>query len=333
VSGEPLKEASAIVSRLRYVLRRLIFAMALVFLVSSGAMILSRLAPGDMATEVIADLGSKAELQRERERLGLTRPLPQAYLLWLGNAARLDFGKSLRYDRPVGSLVAERARNTAVLALAALLAASAIGLPLGVLTGGRTGALAGAIRVLSVAALSLPPFVLSIGLVWLAARSGLLPVGGMTTLSGTSGTSGSALDVLRHLVIPMLALAIPLAATFERLQGRAMVLAIGEPWIIAARARGISEPRLRWAHALRGALAPVVALYGLIAGALLSGSFAVEVVTAWPGLGRLMYEALLSRDVNLVAGCSAAGAAFVAVGTLASDVALAWLDPRASESA
>ena len=321
-------------SRLRYALRRVVFAAFLVFVVSSGAMVLARLAPGDATSELIGEGVSTATIVRERERLGLHRPIAYEYVTWLSRASRLDFGQSFRYNRPVGPLVVERAANTALLAVVALILATAVGVPVGVVAARGRGCLPTLLRAVSVGALSLPPLVLSLGFAWLAARSQWLPVGGMSSPAlDHADPSARAVDLLRHLVVPVLALAIPLAATLERLQERAMAQTLTEPWLVGVRARGVPERRLRWRHALPASLLPVAAVYGLIAGSLLSGSFAVEVVTAWPGLGRLMYEALLARDVNLVAGCAAAGALFVVAGTLASDLALLWLDPRIEEDA
>jgi peptide/nickel transport system permease protein len=136
---------------------------------------------------------------------------------------------------------------------------------------------------------------------------------------------------MRHLIVPALALAIPVAALFERLQSRALAATLREPCMLAAATRGVPETRLHFLHGLRLSLTTVASLYGLIAGSMLSGSLAVEIVTAWPGLGRLMYEGLISRDLYLVAGCAAVGALFVAAGTLASDLIAAWNDPRVRE--
>ena len=142
---------------------------------------------------------------------------------------------------------------------------------------------------------------------------------------------GRLADLGWHLVLPAVALALPIAATLERLLARSMAETLDEPFILAALARGISRRRVVWRHALRVAVRPVVGVYGIIVGSLLSGSFAVEIVTSWPGLGQLMYEALISRDVHLVAGCAAIGSLFLAFGNLLSDVGLAVADPRLRE--
>ena len=133
---------------------------------------------------------------------------------------------------------------------------------------------------------------------------------------------------LESLIIPAAALALPIAAMLERLQSQAMRDALENPSIAAALARGCSKERIVWKHAWRLSLVPVLAIYGVIVGGVLSGSFVVEVVTSWPGLGALMYEGLVARDLYLVAGCAAAGALLLALGILASDLAQAVADPR-----
>jgi peptide/nickel transport system permease protein len=135
-------------------------------------------------------------------------------------------------------------------------------------------------------------------------------------------------DLLRHLPLPALALGLPLAATLERVQSQAVAEALAEPCMTAARARGVSERQVLWRHAVKLGAKPVAAMAGLLGGMLLSGSFAVELVTSWPGLGRLTYDALRARDLYLAAGCVSAAAGFLVVGLLASDLALAALDPR-----
>jgi peptide/nickel transport system permease protein len=167
--------------------------------------------------------------------------------------------------------------------------------------------------------------------VFVAARTGWAPVGGVG--SGEALGSGAAtLELARHMLVPVLALALPLSATFERLQAQATSEAIAQPYVLATLARGVPRARVLWRDALKPALKPVASLYGLVAGTLLSGSFAVEVITSWPGLGRLMLEALRSRDVYLVAGCGAAASMFLAIGALVSDAALVLVDPRTRES-
>ena len=176
---------------------------------------------------------------------------------------------------------------------------------------------------MSVLALSLPPLLTSLLAVVIAARTGWFPVGGVAATD-----QQSASEFLRHLALPAVALALPVAALLERLQHQATRDTLSQPFITAALARGLPRERVLWRHVLVPSLKPVLAVYGTVLGTLLSGSLAVEIVMSWPGLGRLMYEALLARDTYLVAGCAAAASLFLAAGNLLSDVAVVVSDPR-----
>jgi peptide/nickel transport system permease protein len=316
----------------RYLARRIAFAIVLVIAASSGSFILARLAPGDFVTIATGGHGSAEAIERERARFGLNKSIAAHYRDWVTSAARLDFGNSMLYDRPVREMVVERAANTAVLAVSALALATAVGLPLGIVAGSRHGGLLpSAIRSTSLLLLSMPPLLTSLLLLFIAARTGWFPIAGMR--SATTPETGAALDLLHHLVVPSLAIALPLAAMLERLQAQSMSEVIAAPFVLATLARGVPRSRVVWRDALTAALRPVAGVYGLIVGSVLSGSFAVEVITAWPGLGSLMLTALRARDVYLVAGCAAAGAVFLAFGTLVADVTLALVDPRTADSA
>lgn len=315
----------------RFLLRRVLFAVVLVFVSSSAALFLTRLSP-DSLSSALGPNPTRAEVAAARARYDLDRPPLEQWGLWMSRAARLDFGESLRYGRPVGPLVLQAAGNSAVLGLTALLVATALGLSLGIFTGsGRAGPAQHVVRALSIACLSLPPLITSLVLVFIAARTGWLPPGGMTS-AATDPTWGAWIaDVALHLPLPVIALALPVAAIFERLQSQALSETIHLPFITAASARGVSQREAILRHAWPVSLRSICAVYGIVIGAVLSGSFVVEYVTAWPGLGSMMYEALRSHDIYLVAGCAAAGATFLAIGTLIGDLMLAVVDPRVRE--
>jgi len=295
----------------RFLLKRLLAAVVLVFLVTSAAMLLAQAAPGDYAGQFGR---SAAQIAADRHRLGLDRPVWVQYTAWLRRAIALDLGESFARQQPVLSLVRDRAGNTAKLAIAALVTATLLGIPWGIVTGSRRGAVARVLRSVSLVLLSVPPLISALVLLTMAARTGWLPVSGM------GGPT--------HYIVPTLALALPIAAMLERLQSQSMVAALDRPSTAAARARGLSETRLVWRHAWRQSLAPLLAIYGVVVGSLFSGSFAVEIVTQWPGLGALMQEALIARDTYLVAGCAGAGTVFLAVSILAADMAHVLTDPR-----
>lgn len=312
----------------RYLIRRAVFAVALVFIVSSASVWLVRLAPGDFVTQTFGARQSRAESDRQRARLGLDRSPAQYYARWIAGVARFDLGRSFIDGRDVGSVVLERAANTAVLATSALVVATVFGIVFGTLAGARPGrALSRIVGVASLALLSMPPLMLSLLLVFFAARTQWLPVGGMRSALGTNGAG----DLLWHLIAPTLALALPMAASFERLQAKAIAETLSQPFVLAARARGLGASRLLWRCVFKPSLRSVASVSGLAIAALFSGSFAVEAVSAWPGLGRLMLDALQARDLNLVGGCALAGSVMLAASTLVADAVLVIVDPRASD--
>lgn len=312
----------------RLVIRRALASLLLVWAVASCAFLLAALAPGDAADLATAIGASPAQRAALRAEMGLDRSLPVQYGLWLSRLVRGDLGTSFLYRAPVGPMVVGRAVNTAILALAALLLALVLGLPPAVLCARRPqSAPARAVRALSLLLLSIPPFVGALALVFLAARTGWLPAGGMTSGAELSGARWLA-DLLWHLPVPALALALPLAATFERQQATALVEALTLPAVQAARARGVTEGQIVRRHAWRLSIPPVLALGGLAMAALLGGAFVVETIAAWPGLGRLTHDALRARDIPMVAGCALAGSTMLSIGLFVSDVLVAFADPR-----
>jgi ABC-type dipeptide/oligopeptide/nickel transport system permease component len=292
--------------------RRIVAAVVLVFVVSTGAFVLTRLAPGDALGDRVLTDTDAAAIARTRHRLGLDRPVLTQLGEWTVGLVHFNLGRSLLYETPVAPLAAEHAANTARLAAVAL-AIALVGLPIGVLTGAHPeGWLARVVTPVSVVLVSCPPIVGALLLLWFALVTGWL-----------STSPGS-------LAVPALALALPLAATLERLQSQAIVDALRSPDIVAAAARGLSPSRILWRHALRQSLGPVLGIGGVLIGGLFSGSLAVEVVSGWPGIGSLTFAAIGSRDMPLVAGCVFIGALVLAVSNLGADLLRGLVDPRAS---
>lgn len=310
-----------------YLLRRILAACLLVFVVASMSLLLARLAPGDPSDDLQLTPAQRAQI---RAQLGRDKSPAALYATWLTQVVRLDFGQSVLYRRPVAELLWDRALNTSVLASAALLIATLFGIPLGIYGASRpSDAGAWLVRGLSMFLVSIPPLVATLLLIVVAARTQWLPSGGMTSRVGPDlGWAGHLLDLLRHIPLPALALALPFAATLERLQSQSLSETLSAPFVRASRARGVSRGGALFRHAWPVSLRPVLGFYGLMIGSLFSGSFIVEVVVSWPGVGRLMFDALKARDTYLVAGTAAAGAAVLAAGTLAADLLLAGVDPR-----
>jgi peptide/nickel transport system permease protein len=292
-----------------FLVRRLLSALIFVLVVSSSALVLTRLAPGDAATRLAP--GGIEAMQAMRTRLHLDRPIALQLVAWLNGLAHFDLGRSILFGQPVGQLVRERAGRTATLAFVALGLATIVAIPLGLLTGAYPrGLLARLVAPISLAFVACPPLVAALALLWLALSTRWLSV--------EPGSLG----------VPALALSLPLAAMIERLQSRATADALAAPDLVAAAARGVPPGRLLWVHAARQSMRPLLGVFGIVIGSVFSGSLAVEWATSWPGLGGLMYQAVVTRDVFLVAGCALAGAALIALGNVLADLARALADPR-----
>ena len=320
---------------LAFTARRLGAAALTVLVVVSLTFLLAHLAPGEpMLAEAERMHADPARVARVRAQFGLDRPLPAQYAMYVGNVLRGNLGESFVQRRPVAALLRERLPHTIMLAGAALLLGFALGIALALLqalhAGSRRDALLGA---LALAFASTPTFWLGLVLLWVFGQIlGWLPLSGMTTpvLHEQMGMMARAMDVLRHLVLPALTLALVQTAAIARFQRGALVDTLRAEFVRAAKARGLAGRAVLLRHALRSALAPVVTLAGFTVPTLLAGSVLVETVFGWPGMGRLTQEAIASRDYNLIQGCGVLAGTLVALGSLAADLGARALDPRLS---
>jgi peptide/nickel transport system permease protein len=301
----------------------LVIALVLLFLVV-------HILPGDP----LAREGDRAltpqQIETLRARYGLDRPLGSQLLAFLSGIARGDLGVSIQYGRPVTGLLLERLPATLLLGGTVLLLNFTLGVWLGVRQAVRKDSREDRwITTLSLAGYATPSFWLGIVLAaFVGVRWRLLPAGGMRDPLGSGGALATALDVLKHLILPVVTLsAVSIAATI-RYQRSAMLEVLRLPYIVTARAKGLPEARVIWAHAWRTALFPVLTLLGLWLPILVSGSVFVESVFAWPGLGSLAIAAVSGRDYPLLMGAGVLVAVVVVLGTLLSDLAYAVLDPR-----
>jgi peptide/nickel transport system permease protein len=315
----------------RFLLRRLGASLLLLYLVLTTAFFLIHAAPGD-PIHVIESERMPRGLRAKLERIyGLDRPLPEQYALWLGAAVRGDWGYSFFKQRPVTRVIADALGPTAILAFSALAVEFGTGLLLGVTAARRQGsALDHTIRFASLLLYSQPVFwlglmaVLLFSVVW-----HLLPASQMLSYSGEEmGSRWQLLDLARHLALPALVLGLSRAGGVARLVRGNLLEQLGREHVRAARARGLSEARVVWVHALRNAVVPLIQLLALSLPSLLSGALVIEVVFSWPGLGRVTYEAVLSRDYPLVLATTALSAALVLLGNFAADLLHAAVDPR-----
>jgi peptide/nickel transport system permease protein len=277
--------------------------------------------PGDPVEIMMGESASPAELATTRHALGLDRPLPEQLAGFVARLARGDLGTSIAFRAPVASVIRERLPATIVLAVTALLLAVATAVPLGSAAAVRPGSLLdrGA-RLVSLAGVAVPSFVLGPVLVLVFAIGlGWLPVSGN--------------DAPANVVLPATTLALGMSGVLVRLTRTAMLDALSADHLRTARAKGAGPGRVTIVHALRTALPPVVTVIGLQAGALLAGAIVTETIFAWPGVGRLVVQAIAARDYPLVQGCVLTIGLVYVIVNLATDVALAWLDPRVRDEA
>ena len=315
----------------RYLLRRLLHSLLLILGLLTVVFFLVHLVPGDPAELVVEQhLGGEGR-DLLRTRLGLDRPLWQQYLDWLGGALTGDWGTSLRQQRPVSAVLAEAIPNTLLLTVSALMVELLAGVVVGLLVAWRPGLRR--TRLLNLGGLvlySLPSFWLGLLAIMVFARGlGWLPAGGMQAPDAAFlATPARTVDLLRHLVLPVLVLGLGNFAVTARHVRAAAARTLASDWILAARARGIPERRILWRHTLRGAALPVLTLAGLSLPGLFGGAVAVEEVFAWPGMGRVAIQALLARDYPVIMAVTAMVAVLVVAGSLLADLACRWADPR-----
>jgi peptide/nickel transport system permease protein len=294
--------------------------------------LLIKMAPGD-AADILAGQMGHATLEfteQLRRDFGLDLPLIEQFLIYMGRLARLDLGVSFIQGVPVLDLILDRLPATIVLMVAAITLAVGIGIVLGVSAARWQGTwLDNVISVSALVIYATPAFWLGLMLIVLfSIQLDLLPSGGMMQIGAGKVGFVLALDVAKHLILPAATLGLFYVAIYTRLMRAAMLEVYGLDFITTARAKGLSEGTIAWTHALRNALLPVVTLAGVQFGHLLGGSVLVETVFGWPGLGRLVFDALLQRDLNLLLGILFISSVVVVLANLIVDLLYGFLDPR-----
>jgi len=316
---------------IRYALRRTGHAVLLLAGASLLTFLFTTLAPGSYYDEMKLNPRIAPEtIAALRAEYGLDRPLVVRYGRWIAEVARGDLGFSFAYGQPVGTLLIVRARNTLLLAGLALLLAWGLALPLGIWSAQREGAWPDRLLTAGAAALLIiPDIVLALGLLLFAVRSGWFPSGGMASVGAESMPWAARVrDAALHLVLPVAALALAALPMLMRHVRAALLEVMDSGFMRAARAHGIPRGRLLWRYGLRAAANPLISLFGVSLGTLLSGSLIVEVVMSWPGLGPFLLEAILARDLYVVIGGVLLSTLFLVGGNLAADLLLYWADPR-----
>jgi len=296
------------------------------------AFLLIYLAPGDFLSQMAENPTiSPQTIEAMRHKFGLDQAWYVQYALWLKNVFfHLDFGESFAYRQPVFSVILPRLGNTLLLSTAAAIVAWGLAIPLGILSAVRQYSwIDKSSSFISFLGLSIPEIFFGLLCMFVAARTGWFPVGGMHSIDYDDFSwGGKMLDLGRHLFLPALVLGtVPLAGRMRQMRANLLdVLRLD--YVTTARAKGLDENKVVWKHAVRNAINPLITLFGFTLASLLSGSFIVEIVMAWPGLGSLTLDALLKQDLYLVMGSVVIAATMLLLGNLVADILLAVADPR-----
>jgi peptide/nickel transport system permease protein len=321
----------------RYVIRRLLHAVVVLFGVSIIIFLLVRLFPGDPALAILGTDATPGELDRLRRLLGLDQPLPVQYAQFIGRLAHGDLGESIVQHRSVAALIGDRLPATLELTTAAILMAAVVGLATGVVSALRPYSLFDAIAtLLALSGVAMPVFWLAmLGILVFSLQLGWLPsfgrgegiVGGIQAWV-RYGDPQDVVDALKHLVLPTFTLGAFSTALISRITRSSMLEVLGQDYVRTARAKGLSEQLVVWGHAVRNALLPVVTVIGLQIGALLGGAVIAETVFAWPGVGRLLIQSVGQRDYPVLQGIVLLLAVAVSLISLVVDLVYGVLNPR-----
>lgn len=316
---------------LRYILRRILVSIPLLFGISLMTFALIQMTPGNFFDTLKLNPQISAETIARYESLyHLNEPLLTQYFYWLKNLAHLDFGYSFFYNCPVSDVIGGRLFNTFILSLASLLLTWLVAIPLGIWAAvRRNSAIDKGLSFFSFAGLSIPSFFLAITLLYFASQWNILPLGGMQSVNAESlGFFGKTMDLLKHLAIPTVAISLGSIAGLQRIMRGNMLDTLRQQYILTARAKGLPENKVIYHHALRNAVNPLITIFGYHFSDLLSGAALIEIITNWPGLGTVMLTAVRAKDVYLVMTSMLMGGVLLLLGNLLADILLAWSDPR-----
>ncbi|WP_158966311.1 ABC transporter permease [Chachezhania sediminis] len=309
-----------------YILKRLVSALPVLLGITVIVFLIMSLIPGDPATAILGSYATPDNVEKLNRDLGLDKPMVTRYFIWLGNMLTGDFGRSFSLNRPVIDEVLERFHATLILAGTSFVLCAVLGILAGTVSAARQyGAADKAITFVVLIGISIPSFFLGMMMILLfAVDLRWLPVSGMYAIYG----GGDLPDLIWHLIMPATALAAVATGVVARLSRAAMLEVLRQDYIRTARAKGVPERRVIMGHALRAAMVSIIPVLGLQAGFVLSGAVYIEIVFQWPGIGRMLVDAILKRDLLLVQGGVVFVAACYVLFNIAVDVAQSLLDPR-----
>jgi peptide/nickel transport system permease protein len=320
---------------IRYAGRRVLQAIPLLVGIVTLIFFVLHLAPGDPTSTWLNPSIPPEALERMRENMGVDQPVLVQYVKWIKSFASGDFGYSYSQFRPVSAVIADHLPNTLLLSVVSLILIFGLGSAIGAVQAvRRNSALDDVLTFTSLLVYSMPGFWFGLMLILLVSSGALpdfvrLPISGMTDVDHSLMTPWKkVVDVARHLVLPSIALGVASAAGIARYVRGELLEVLDQDYIRTARAKGLAEWRILFKHALRNAMIPVISLLGLHLPILIGGALVIEVVFSWPGMGRLMYDAVFARDYPLVMASSFLFAVVVVAGNLLADLLYAAADPR-----
>ena len=318
------------------IVNRLVYAFVLLFAVLVLNFTLMHLAPGDVADTISQSMGGADEelLVEIRKDYGLDQPYFQQLATYIGKVLRFDLGHSFFFNEPVSKLVLERVPATLLLVITAQILALLLGVVLGVYSARKpNGIMSHFVTFFALFGYSAPVFWTGILLlIAFSLQIPLFPVAGMRDVTIEGNFWVHAIDVMKHMVLPVVTLASIFLALYSRLARATMIETLGTDFVRTARAKGLPERQVVYKHALRNSLSPVVTLAGLQFSAVVSGAVLVEAVFSWPGLGTLAFQSIIARDTPTILGILFFSALVVIIGNLLTDLALRFVDPRVGAS-
>lgn len=309
-----------------YVARRSIAVIPVLLGISIVVFVLLRLTPGDPALMIAGPQASREELEMVRRSLGLDQPIPVQFGLWLGRALQGDLGRSSQLGLPVTTIVADKLKNTSILALSSLLLAVSLAIPAGIFSAIMRGTILDhVVMAMTMLANCMPPFWTGLMLILVFASGlGWLPSGGMYNVIGGGGID----DLLRHLILPTATLGMLSTAMIARMMRSSMLDVMRLDHVTTARAKGLHERVVINRHTVKLALLPVITLIGIRFGSLLGGAAITETIFSWPGIGFQLYQAIASRDYAIVQGMVLLVAGLFVTINFIVDITYAFIDPR-----
>lgn len=308
----------------RYIVRRVAFMLPVALLVSFLTFMLIHLVPGDPARVLLGEEATPQTVAALQHQLGLDQPLPQQFLLWLWQAIHGNLGMSIQLQQPVTQALLQRLPVTLELGLVSLLYSLALAIPLGVYSAThRNGWVEWLVNISSLVGTAIPNFVLALLLIFLfAVVLRVVPPGGYKPFTDDPTSN------IRDLVLPMIALGTGTVAVNLRQIRASMVEVLEQDYVRTARAKGLSERRVNYVHALRNSLIPLLTIVGLQVGAILGGAFVIETIFLWPGIGKLAVDSIFAKDYPVVQGVVLVAAFAYMLINLLVDISYVFLDPR-----